>query len=113
MKISSKERYNAVVLELKGNVMGGPDAELFKDELRKNLELGRKNVVVDLSKVTLMNSSGLGILVSGLTTITNAGGEMKICNPTDKIESLLIMTRLITIFDSYKSQDDAVSSFAD
>lgn len=113
MKISSKERYNAVVLELKGNVMGGPDADLFKNELKKNLEGGRKNIIIDLSKVTMMNSSGLGILVSGLTTITNAGGEMKICNPTDKIESLLIMTRLITIFDSYKSQDEAAASFSE
>ena len=59
-----------------------------------------------------MNSSGLGILVSGLTTVRNAGGEMKICNPTDKIESLLIMTRLITIFETFKSEDEAVASFA-
>lgn len=113
MKISVKERYNAVVLELKGNVLGGLDSSLFKNEINKQIEAGRKNFVIDLSRVSMMNSSGLGILVSGLTSIKNSDGNMKISNPTEKIKSLFMITRLVTIFDTYNSLDEAVESFAE
>jgi len=58
-----------------------------------------------------MNSSGLGMLISGLTTMKRENGSLKLVNVTDKIESLLIITKLITIFESYESMDEAVKSF--
>ncbi len=113
MRTKLVEKYNAVIIELKGNVMGGDDTKEFTETLHKLIEEGKKNVIVDLSGVKFMNSSGLGMLISGLTTMKKAEGNLKLANVTDKIESLLIITKLITIFESYESIDEAVKSLAE
>ena len=112
MKIKTNEKYEAVILELKGNVMGGDDTKTFNEHLHKLIEEDKKNVVIDISGVKFMNSSGLGMLIGGLTTLKKADGVLKLACVTDKIESLLIITKLITIFDSYDSVDEAVQAFA-
>lgn len=111
MNFKVKERYNCIVLEFKGNVMGGPDALSLNEKLHELIDEGKKNVVADLSRVKFMNSSGLGMLIGALTTMRNAGGDLKIANATDKIESLLVITKLITVFQHFKSVDEAVKSF--
>ena len=111
MKYSVSERYNTVILTFKGNVMGGPSATAFHDEIKRLIDENKTNVVADLGKVSFMNSSGLGILISALTSLRNAGGNLKICNASDRIESLLIVTKLITVFDHYKSVDAAVEAY--
>jgi anti-sigma B factor antagonist len=111
MKIKTSEKYGAVIIELKGNVMGGPDAQNFSSLLHQLLEEGKKNILVNLADVKFMNSSGLGMLISGFTTIKNGGGSFKLANATDKINSLLVITKLITIFEHYTSVEEAVESF--
>jgi anti-sigma B factor antagonist len=111
MKIKPLEKYNAVVVELVGNVMGGPEAQEFSDLLHKLLDEGKKNVVIDLAETKFMNSSGLGMLISGYTTMKNGGGALKLANATEKIESLLVITKLITIFENFATVDDAIKSF--
>lgn len=111
MKIKVSEKYEAVVIELKGNVMGGPEAQEFSDLLHKFLDEGKKHVVVDLASVKFMNSSGLGMLISGFTTMKNGGGALKLANATEKINSLLVITKLITIFENFDSIEEAVKSF--
>ncbi len=111
MKIKINEKYNAVVVELKGNVMGGPDAQEFQDELHKQIDQDKKNIVVDLAGVKFMNSSGLGMLISGYTTVKNGGGNLVLANATEKINSLLVITKLITIFEHFESVEKAVDSF--
>ena len=111
MKIKTSEKYEAVIIELKGNVMGGEDTKEFNDTLHKLVDEGKTNLIVDLSGVKFMNSSGLGMLIGGLTTMKKAEGYFKLANVTDKIESLLIITKLITIFETYDSVDKAVESF--
>jgi anti-sigma B factor antagonist len=113
MSFNSTERYNCVVIEFKGNVMGGPDAVSLNEKLHELIDTDKKNVVVDLGKVKFMNSSGLGMLIGALTTMRKAGGDLVIANATDKIESLLIVTKLITVFKHYKSLDEAVESFGE
>lgn len=112
MKTKISERYNAVVIELKGNVMGGEDTKEFNDMLHKLIDEDKKNIVVDLHDVKFMNSSGLGMLIGGLTTVKKSGGTFRLSRVTDKIESLLIITKLITIFETYKTVEEAVASFA-
>lgn len=112
MKTKVIEQYNAVVVELKGDVLGGDDTKNFNELLHKLIDEGKKNVVVDLSEVKFMNSSGLGMLISGLTTMKRENGSLKLACVTEKIESLLIITKLITIFESYESVDEAVKSFS-
>ncbi len=111
MKIKTTEKYEALVLELKGNVMGGDDTKQFNEILHKLIDEGKTKVVLDLGAVKFMNSSGLGMLIGGLTTMKKAEGHLKLANVTEKIESLLIITKLIKIFESYDSVDKAVKSF--
>ena len=111
MRIKTSEKYSAVVVDLKGNVVGGPDSEEFSQLLHSFLDEGKKNVVVDLGSVKFMNSSGLGMLISGFTTMKNGGGSLKLANATEKINSLLVITKLITIFENFNSVEEAVKSF--
>jgi anti-sigma B factor antagonist len=111
MSFKISERYNCNIIEFKGNVMGGPDATSLNEALHDLIDKGQKNVVVDLGKVSFMNSSGLGMLIGALTTMRNADGDLRIANATNKIESLLIVTKLITVFKHFKSVDEAVKSF--
>ncbi len=111
MNFNVSERYNCVVIEFKGNVMGGPDAVKLNEKLHELIEEDRTNVVADLGKVKFMNSSGLGMLIGGLTTMRKAGGDLRIANATDKIESLLVVTKLITVFNHFKSLEEAVKSY--
>ena len=111
MSYQTSERYNCVVIQFKGNVMCGPDAVNLNEELHALIDVNKTNVIVDLSKVKFMNSSGLGMLIGGLTTMKKAGGDLRIANATDKIESLLVVTKLITVFKHFRSVDEAVESY--
>ncbi|MEM8486912.1 MAG: STAS domain-containing protein [Bacteroidota bacterium] len=111
MNFNVEEKYNAVVIQLKGNVMGGPDGAKLHDTLHNLKEEGKKNVVIDLSKTKFMNSSGLGMLISGMTTMRNAGGDLRLANVADRIQSLLVITKLITVFKHFDSVDEAISSY--
>jgi len=111
MNYDVDERYNAVVMTLKGNVMGGPDGAKLHETLHELKDGGKKNIVVDLSKVKFMNSSGLGMLISGMTTMRNSGGDLRLAKVADRIQSLLVITKLITVFKHYDSVDEAVDSY--
>jgi len=111
MKLTDREQGNIVILEPKGKIMGGPDASLLHDKLYECIEKNRKQVVIDLAKVDWMNSTGLGILISSFTTMRNHDGELKLANVTDKIKSLLTITKLVTVFESHDSVDEALKSF--
>jgi anti-sigma B factor antagonist len=91
--------------------MGGKDDSLFYDKLRDLIGQNRKKIVLDLSKVDWINSRGLGILISGLTTMRNNDGELKLAAIAEKVKSLLILTRLITAFEDYDTVEEAVRSF--
>ena len=111
MKMKVTERYEAIVIELKGNVLGGPEANEYSDTIKKFLSEGKKKIVVDLGEVKFMNSSGLGMLIAGLTTVNKENGKLKLANVEEKIHSLLVITKLVTIFESYPSVEDALASF--
>lgn len=111
MKLSDSEKDGVAILEPKGKIMGGPDATLLHDKLHELIEKGQKKVIIDLAKVEWMNSTGLGILISSLTTLRNSQGELKLANVTDKIQSLLTITKLVTVFEAFDSVDEAIGSF--
>jgi anti-sigma B factor antagonist len=113
MNYDVEERYNCVIIALKGNVMGGPDGTKLHDTLHHLKEGGKKNVVADLSQVSFMNSSGLGMLISGMTTMRNAGGDLCLAAVADRIQSLLVITKLNTVFKHFETVDEAAASFAD
>jgi len=111
MNLKVDEKYNAVVLELKGKLMGGPFMQEMNETLHKLIDEGKKNVVVDLGGVTLVTSSGIGILISGYTTMTNGGGNLKIAHTSDKVKGLLSITKLDSIFEHYTTVEEALKSY--
>ena len=111
MSFNTSERYGSVVIEFKGNVMGGPDAVSLNEKLHELIDSNKTKIVVDLAKVKFMNSSGLGMLIGGLTTMRKAGGDLRLANAAEKIRSLLVVTKLITVFKNFDSVEKAVESY--
>lgn len=111
MKFSVRDQDGVTILAPKGKIMGGPDSTELHEKLRDLIKGSTKKVVIDLADVDWMNSTGLGILISGLTTMRNSGGELKLARVTDKIQSLLVITKLVTVFESFPSVDEALKSF--
>jgi anti-sigma B factor antagonist len=111
MNVKINEKYNAVVLELKGKLMGGPFMQEMNETLHKLIDQGKKNVVIDLGGVSFISSSGIGILISAYTTMKNSGGNLKIANISDKVKGLLSITKLDSIFEQYSEVDEALKSF--
>ncbi|MDZ7269855.1 MAG: STAS domain-containing protein [candidate division KSB1 bacterium] len=111
MNVQEKQVGEVVVLELSGRIMGGPDASLLNDKLHELIDRGKVHIVADIGGVEWMNSSGLGILISGLTTMRNNGGELKLVHVTERIQNLLMITKLLTVFETYESLEQAIASF--
>ena len=111
MRIQSKEIDGITILQLQGKLMGGPDADTFRKTIYGLLENGKKKVVVDLKGVKWVNSTGVGILISGYTTLRKSGGDMKLAHVSEKIQSILYVTKLNLIFECYDSNDEAIASF--
>lgn len=112
MKLSTREAEGVTIIELEGSVLGGPDATALNDALHKLLDKRKKKVLLDLSAVQSMNSSGLSMLIGALTTMRNAGGDLKIASASKKIESLLVITKLSTVFELHPTVKKAIESFA-
>ena len=100
-----------MILQLSGDIMGGKDYDLFTNTVKELVDEGHVDLVLDLDKVRYINSTGLGILVSGLTTLKKNMGQMKICNLSKRIDRLFSVTSLTTVFPTYESVEEAVTSF--
>ncbi len=112
MKLKERRRDGVVILEAKGRVLGGADAELMEKTVKDLIATGARRVLLDLSEVSLMNSSGLGSVISCHSILKEAGGDLKLLRVSNKIESLLIITKLITVFDTYNDEEEAIAAFA-
>lgn len=111
MKIKIRKTDSVALLDLSGKLMGGPDADVFKETIKGLIEDGFKNVIVNLAHVPWVNSTGLGILIAGYTTLKREGGSLKLIHVTDRIESILMITKLGTIFEAYSDEETALKSF--
>ncbi|MCH9007550.1 MAG: STAS domain-containing protein [Calditrichaeota bacterium] len=112
MQINEQRQGDVAILSLKGKLMGGPETQAVHAKVKELAENKVLKVVIDLGSVKWMNSSGLGAIMGSMTTLKNAGGELKLASVTEKVKSLFIITKLITIFDTYESIDEAVSNFS-
>ncbi|HPG40855.1 MAG TPA: STAS domain-containing protein [bacterium] len=111
MAIKEQMQGDVAVIELKGKLMGGPETSGIHTKVKELVNNGVKKVVIDLGKVTWMNSTGLGALMGSMTTLRNAGGDLKLARVTEKVKSLFMITKLITIFDTLDSVEDAIKAF--
>ena len=110
MKFEDSVQDGIVILDVTGKIMGGEETTMFHGKIHEYIQQNKKNMVVDLSKVEWMNSVGLGMLISALTTVKNAGGRLVLANIT-RIESILTITRLITVFEHFDSREEAMNAF--
>jgi anti-sigma B factor antagonist len=110
MKIEQDENGEVTILRLNGKLMGGPDDE-FQRVVKDLVQRGRKHVLVDMGKVSWVNSTGLGILISSYTTVKNAGGTLKLMGVNKRIDQIFLVTKLHTIFETYDEETAALSSF--
>ncbi|MBN1348191.1 STAS domain-containing protein [candidate division KSB1 bacterium] len=111
MKLSTRVQGDVAILEVSGSVLGGSDAQTFSDEIHNLIDQGVVNVVADLSKVSRMNSSGLGILISNYTTLKNRNGNLKLANVNKLMKGILVLTKLDSVFENYETVERAIHSF--
>ncbi|MBL7996284.1 STAS domain-containing protein [bacterium] len=112
MEFNTLEKNGIVVMEVRGSIMGGPDATQLNDEVHRWIKEGKKNFIVNLQSVDLINSSGLGILISNLTNVKNNGGDLRLSNLSQKIRQIFQITKLTSVFKQFETVDDAVKSFS-
>jgi anti-sigma B factor antagonist len=112
MQISLSEQGPVTVATLDGDALGGPDGSALHDALHSCPGGLPAHVVVDLSAVRHMNSSGLGMLIGSLTSVRQAGGDLRLAGASARIQTLLQVTRLLDLFQTFETADEAVASFA-
>jgi anti-sigma B factor antagonist len=111
VKIKQREKGEVVVLELSGKIMGGDDFNLFHDAIKKLVDEGKRDILLNMSRVKWINSTGLGLMVSAYTTLVKSGGRMKICEMSDRIDNILHVTQLGLVFENFDKEAEAVASF--
>ncbi len=111
MKATTRAVNGITILDLSGRITLGQESGTVRDEVLLILASGSKKILVNLKEVTYIDSSGLGELVAAYTAVKNAGGELKLLNLTSKVRDLLVITKLVTVFDVKEDEASAVESF--
>jgi len=108
MRFKDKIVDGAGIITLKGKLMGPPDTDELQNEIKSMLGQNIKNIVLDLSGVSWINSIGMGAIMRAHTTISNSQGKLSLANISDKVNSLLLITQLQKIFDTHESVEAAI-----
>jgi anti-sigma B factor antagonist len=111
LTVSTHEERGVIVVDLAGKIAIGETSQQLHSELRSLVEAGNKNILINLSNVKTIDSSGLGTLVAGYTTVERAGGQLKLTSLSDKASELMTITKLYTVFDVFDDQQAAINSF--
>jgi len=111
MKIDERSVGDVRVLDVAGQIKFTQGDEVLKDKINSVVHQGGKKVLVNLGGVDYMDSAGLGELVGAYTTVARAGGKLKLLNVTKKLRDLLAITKLLTVFETFDNEQDAVKSF--
>ena len=112
MQIDERVVNGVTILDLKGKMTLGEGDELLKDKINSLIQQDRKKLVLNLEGVPYIDSAGLGEIVRTYTTVSRQGGSMKLLNLTKRITDLLAITKLLTVFETFEAEADAVRSFS-
>ena len=112
MQIEERAVGDVMVLDLKGKVTLGEGDELLKDKVNSLVNQGQKKIILNLAGVPYIDSAGLGEIVRTYTTVSRQGGSLKLLNLTKRITDLLSITKLLTVFETYDSENEAIRSFS-
>ena len=111
MRVSTRQKGDVTIVDLNGKITIGAGDIALRNAVQQAIDSGSKNVLINLHEVTTIDSSGVGELVSAYTTATNRGTRLKLINLPDKVADILTITQLITVFDVYDSEEDAIAAF--
>ena len=111
LDVKERQAGDVTILDMTGEVRIGEGAISLRDSIRNLADQGKKKVLLNLAGVKYMDSSGVGELIANYTTIKRQGGQLKLLNLTDRIQNLLVITKLLTVFDSYDNEAEALKSF--
>jgi anti-sigma B factor antagonist len=111
MKITARNREGVTILDLKGKITIGVGDVALRVAVQDAVAGGARNILINLKEVSTIDSSGVGELVSTYTTVTNRGGKLKLENLPAKVSDILQITQLITVFEVFDDEDEAVWSF--
>ena len=112
MKIVEREVGGVTILDLHGKILIGEGDDALREAVTKLVDGATKSIVLNLADVPYVDSAGLGEIVRCYTTVSKKGGRLKLLNLTKKIQDLLSITKLLTVFETYDSEDEAVRSFS-
>jgi len=111
LNMRERQAGDITVLDMDGRITIGEGSVALRSAIRRLLEEGKKNILLNLAGVGYIDSSGIGELVSSYTAINKEGGQLKLLSLTEKLRDLLTITKLLTVFDSYETEADALSNF--
>ena len=111
LDLKERQAGDVTILDLSGEVRIGEGSVALRDSIRKLGDAGKNKVLLNLAGVKYMDSSGVGELIANYTTIRRQGGQLKLLNLTDRIQNILVITKLLTVFDAYENEAEALKSF--
>ena len=111
LNIKQRQAGDVVVLDLDGEVRIGDSATALRSAIRDLVAGSSNRILLNLAGVKYIDSSGIGELIANYTTVGRAGGQLKLLNLTEKVQDLLVITKLLTVFDVYDNEAEALSSF--
>jgi anti-sigma B factor antagonist len=109
--LTNRQVGDITVIDVAGRITLGEGSSALRDTLRDLVANGQKKILLNLGEVSYIDSSGIGEMVSGFTTVTNQGGELKLLNLTKRVKDLLQITKLYTVFDIHDEESTAIRSY--
>ncbi len=111
LEVKERQAGDVTILDMSGAVRIGEGSIALRDAIRRLAGEGKKKVLLNLGGVNYVDSSGIGELIANYTTMSRQGGQLKLLSLTDRIRNLLVITKLLTVFDSYDNEAEALASF--
>ncbi len=111
MKIVKRKNGDVSILDIKGKILFGEGVEDLRNEIQKMVDSGEKKVLMNFAEVPYLDSTGLGEVIRCYTSMKKNGGDIKIINLTNNVRDLLSVTKLITVFETFNSEEEALKSF--
>jgi len=112
LKLTNREVNGVTIVELDGRIVLGEETNNLRETVKSLISRGQEKLILDMKNVTMIDSGGLGALVSAYSSVKSAGGSLRLCNLGVHFNQLLQITKLLTVFEVSKTQEDAVSAFS-
>ena len=111
LEVNERQAGDVTILDMSGAVRIGEGSIALRDAIRGLADSGKTKILLNLAGVNYVDSSGIGELIANYTTVSRQGGQLKLLNLTDRIQNLLVITKLLTVFDAYEDEGEALKSF--